>query len=435
MRLVIIGDLDGHLSAAGKIAMARGAKVETAESTDAALAILRMRGADLVMVDLSHDIARFVSGLQTERIHVAVIACGASGTAPERASATIAAGAQEFINLPPDPDLIAGLLQMVSADDDDGILCTDPQMVEIMSLAKRFAGSEASILITGASGTGKEVMARYIHTNSPRAEGRFVAINCAAIPENLLESELFGHERGAFSGAVARRLGKFEEAHNGTLLLDEITEMDVRLQAKLLRAIQQKEIDRLGGSAPVKVNVRIIATSNRNVAEAVAAGMFREDLYYRLNVVRLELPPLGERPADIASLARHFAEKYADANRITRRPLSAEALQMLQDYSWPGNVRQLENTLHRAVLLAEGEHIGAETIVLDAVPQSSESFHTRTLEEAERELIEGTMQHCQGDTSHAARLLGINVRLLNKKLDALASGEDASALPPASPAQ
>ena len=193
----------------------------------------------------------------------------------------------------------------------------------VLSLADQIAGSEASILITGESGTGKEVLARYVHRKSPRADKPFISVNCAAIPENLLESELFGHEKGAFTGAIARRIGKFEEANGGTLLLDEISEMDARLQAKLLRAIQEREIDRVGGTKPVKVDIRIIATSNRDLAEAVKHGTFREDLLYRLNVVNLRLPALRERPKDIRALAQHFARKYAEANGVPYRPISS----------------------------------------------------------------------------------------------------------------
>jgi two-component system response regulator FlrC len=211
------------------------------------------------------------------------------------------------------------------------------------------------VLVTGESGTGKEVIARHLHQKSLRKDKPFVAVNCAAIPDNLLESELFGHEKGAFTGAVARRIGKFEEASGGTLLLDEISEMDVRLQAKLLRALQERMIDRVGGNQPVKVDLRIIATSNRNLGDAVREGSFREDLFYRLNVVHLRLPALRERPGDILALADHFAKKYAEINGLPLRPDFSEARKLLLTNSWRGNVRELENTIHRAVLLAQGD--------------------------------------------------------------------------------
>ncbi|HBJ92178.1 MAG TPA: sigma-54-dependent Fis family transcriptional regulator, partial [Hyphomonadaceae bacterium] len=248
------------------------------------------------------------------------------------------------------------------ADDERPMIVSDPAMQRVIQLADQIAGSEASVLITGESGVGKEVMARYVHKQSRRASKPFISVNCAAIPENLLESELFGHEKGAFTGAVTRRIGKFEEADGGTLLLDEISEMDARLQAKLLRAIQEREIDRVGGSKPIKVNIRILATSNRNLADAVKEGIFREDLLYRLNVVNLRIPPLRERKLDAVELANYFVEKYAAANGLSGKQLSDEARECVQAHDWPGNVRELENAMHRAVLLSVGDVIDAEAI-------------------------------------------------------------------------
>src|SRR6202044_620769 len=210
---------------------------------------------------------------------------------------------------------------------------------------------------------GKEVLARHVHARSGRAKKPLICVNCAAIPESLVESELFGHEKGAFTGAVARRVGKFEEANGGTLLLDEISEIEVRLQAKLLRAIQERVIDRVGGTRPVPIDIRIIATSNRNLAEAVRENIFREDLLFRLNVVNLKIPPLRERPADVIELASYFIKKYTAANGAPVRHLSAEARRTLSVNYWPGNVRELENTMHRAVLMASGTEIGAEAIL------------------------------------------------------------------------
>ncbi len=263
-------------------------------------------------------------------------------------------------------------------------------------------------------------------------------MNCAAIPENLLESELFGHEKGAFTGAIARRVGKFEEADGGTLLLDEISEMDARLQAKLLRAIQEREIDRVGGTKPVKVNIRIVATSNRDLTEAVKHGTFREDLLYRLNVVNLRLPALRERPKDILALARHFAQKYADANGVPFRAIAPGTERILLSHPWRGNVRELENTIHRAVLLANGNEIGPEAIRLPdgslvgnvratdlpgAVQSAVESAAIatrglvgRTVADVERDLILDTLDHCLGNRTHAANILGISIRTLRNKL-------------------
>src|SRR6266446_6784283 len=362
MRLLIVGTLKGQLTTATKIAMDNGASVTHAEDHEQAMRVLRGgKGADLLLVDVALDIRDLVIRLEAEHIHVPIVACGISNDA-RAAVAAIHAGAKEYIPLPPDPELIAAVLAAVANDSRD-LIYRDEIMAHVVKLAQQIAGSDASVMITGESGTGKEVLARYVHTRSNRAREPFVPVNCAAIPEHLLESELFGHEKGAFTGAVARRIGKFEEATGGTLLLDEISEMDTRLQAKLLRAIQERVIDRVGGTKPVPVDIRIIATSNRNLVDAVRAGTFREDLLFRLNVVNLKIPPLRERPADVLELAQHFIKKYSDANGVVPRPLSAEARRALVLNRWPGNVRELENTLHRAVLLTTGEEIGVDGIV------------------------------------------------------------------------
>ncbi|HTH17043.1 MAG TPA: sigma 54-interacting transcriptional regulator, partial [Magnetospirillum sp.] len=254
MRLLIIGAMDGQIGAASQIAMGRGAKVSLAEDVDQGLEFLRGQGADLVMIDVRRDVQRLIECVEAERIVVPVIACGVASDASAAVRA-IKAGAKEYIPLPPDPELIAAVLAAVANDSRD-LVYRDEAMAKVIRLAQQIAGSDASVMITGESGTGKEVMARYVHSRSSRARRPFISINCAAIPEQLLESELFGHEKGAFTGAVARRIGKFEEATGGTLLLDEISEMDVRLQSKLLRAIQERVIDRVGGTRPVPVDIR-----------------------------------------------------------------------------------------------------------------------------------------------------------------------------------
>jgi len=439
MRLLIIGSLGGQVAAATQIALKRGAKVAHAETGEIALQHLRSGGgAELVMMDVEADIASFIASLAGERINVPVVACGI-GTDPEVAADAIRAGAQEYVPLPPDPHLIAAVLEAVT-EENHSLLFEDPAMSGVVALADQVAPSEASILITGESGTGKEMMARYLHGKSKRGGKQFVSVNCAAIPENLLESELFGHEKGAFTGAVARRIGKFEEAHGGTLLLDEISEMDTRLQAKLLRAIQEREIERIGGSGPIKVDIRLIATSNRDLQEEVAKGTFREDLLFRLNVVNLRLPPLRERQQDIALLAAHFATKYAEANGVAEKPLAPDTLRLLQELHWPGNVRELENTIHRAVLLATGDVIAAEAILTPdgqrsgvpagdaasdaAVPAgapddaeaATNGLVGRTVADVERDLIIDTLYHCLGNRTHAANILGISIRTLRNKL-------------------
>jgi DNA-binding NtrC family response regulator len=391
------------------------------------------------MIDVHEDIMALVAAMKRERIVAPVVACGVASS-PATAAAAIRAGAREFIPLPPDPELIAAVLAAV-ADDDRPLIAQDSAMMEIKALADQIAPSDASVLITGESGVGKEVMARYLHNGSKRAERPFISVNCAAIPDNLLESELFGHEKGAFTGAMARRIGKFEEADGGTLLLDEISEMDVRLQAKLLRAIQERVIDRVGGTKPVPVNIRIIATSNRDLAKSVAEGTFREDLLYRLNVVNLRLPALRERPGDISVLADHFVRKYAAANGVPVRPISLDARRALVSHRWNGNVRELENAMHRAVLLAVGPEIDVEAIRLpDGQPLSAGSHGAagydspaaraaqtadavtrahvgQTVAQMEKALILDTLSHCLGNRTHAANILGISIRTLRNKLN------------------
>ncbi len=435
MRLLIIGPLSGQIGAASQIALSRGAKVAHVDDIDGALNTLRSgKGADLVMADVRLDIGKLIERLASERISVPVVGCGL-GNDSDGAVRAIRAGAKEYIPLPPDATLIAAVLEAVT-EENNAIVYRDPQVASILATAEQIAPSDASVLITGESGTGKELLARFIHQKSKRANEKFISVNCAAIPENLLESELFGHEKGAFTGAIARRIGKFEEANSGTLLLDEISEMDLRLQAKLLRAIQERVIDRVGGNQPVKVDIRIIATSNRNLDEAVAKGLFREDLLFRLNVVTLLLPPLRERPADLEALAEHFIRKYADSNGMPVKRLSSAARQKLLAHTWRGNVRELENTLHRAVLLAKQEEIEPEAITLTPGPQpaattapaqaaraaalptetAARALVGSTVAEVERDLIIGTLYHCLGNRTHAANILGISIRTLRNKL-------------------
>lgn len=438
MRLLIVGQIKGQLSTAARIAMDRGAAVTNAETVPQAIAVMRLRGADLILMDMELPIRELVGALELDRIRTPIVACGIDISAKAAADA-IRAGAKEFIPLPPDPDLIAAILEAV-ANERQSVIFRDPIMEKTIKMAETFARSEASVLITGESGTGKEVIARHIHERSRRAAKPFVSVNCAAIPDQLLESELFGHEKGAFTGAAGRRIGKFEEADGGTLLLDEISEMDVRLQAKLLRALQERVIDRVGGSKPVPVDIRILATSNRELADEVAKGTFREDLYYRLNVVRLKLPALRERPQDVLALAAHFVEKYSDLNGLPHLKLSPDAKRLLLGAVWKGNVRELENTIHRAVLLASGDEIGTDAIMLDS-PSSATAHRTdpasralqtaesvtralvgKTVGQVEQQLILDTLDHCLGNRTHAAKILGISIRTLRNKLNEYVDG-------------
>ncbi|MFT7144055.1 MAG: two-component system response regulator FlrC, partial [bacterium] len=343
-----------------------------------------------------------------------------------------------------------------------GPIHADPLTVTLLDMAKKFAKSNATILLRGESGTGKEVFSNFIHNNSSRKDKPFVSLNCAAIPETLIESELFGHEKGAFSGAIASRKGKFQQADGGTLLLDEISEMDVILQAKLLRAIQERVIDPVGSTKPVHVDIRLIATTNRNLEEEVALGNFREDLYFRLNVVMLDIPALRERPGDIIPLAQYFAGVYGSQNGLEDIKFDQDAIEKLIGCYWKGNVRELENTIHRAVLMMgddnimSADHISispmsqnmASTVAdvpvqtdidkkralagaaagayantsggyekgMGATEPSASDMVGRTVQEMEEQLILSTLNYCKGNRTHAADILGISIRTLRNKL-------------------
>ncbi len=431
MRLLIIGTLNGHVATASKIAFKRGSAIAHVDDVESGLRSLRSgKGADLIFIDVSLDVGELTRALDAERFHIPVVACGID-TDPQSAANAIRQGAKEYVPLPPDHELIAAVFEAV-ARDENTVIHQDPVMKNVLRLAEQFAPSDASVLITGESGTGKEVMARFIHGKSRRRDKPFISVNCAAIPENLLESELFGHEKGAFTGAVAQRIGKFEEANGGTLLLDEISEMHIRLQAKLLRAIQEREIDRVGGTKPVKVDIRILATSNRNLEEEVRLGNFREDLYYRLNVVNLRLPALRERPLDLEVLADHFIDKYCKANGMNRKVLSKPAAEALRHYGWKGNVRELENVMHRAVVMSLDDEIRPEDLQLPITPRVTPSAAPsetparadlpphplvgRTVAEVEKDLILGTLSHCLGNRTQTATILGISIRTLRNKL-------------------
>lgn len=407
MQLLVLGQLNSEISKAIEIAKKKGAKVYFVESIDNALELIRSgKSADLFLVEVSFDIKSISEALISEHIATNIVAYGLNAS-PKEAVKAIKDGAKEFLPLPPDEELIAAILETISKDDKK-LIYKSESMQKIMAIAEKIAKSDAHILITGESGTGKEVLANFIHNNSLRKGENFVRVNCAAIPENLLESELFGHEKGAFTGAISRRIGKFEESSNGTLLLDEITEMDFRLQSKLLRAIQEKEIDRVGGSSPIKVNLRILATSNREMQTELAKGTFREDLYFRLNVINIELPPLRERKDDIAILADFFLKKYCASNNFEEKTLSEEAIDLIQNHSWPGNIRELENAIHRAVLLSDHE-IGISDFSLQASRISQN--------DNEKKLMINTVNYCLGDLNQAANILGITISNLMKKIN------------------
>jgi DNA-binding NtrC family response regulator len=300
------------------------------------------------------------------------------------------------------------------------IVTQDPRMLQVSELAKEAAISKATVLIQGESGTGKEVLARYVHAHSPRNTQPFVAVNCAAIPEGLLESELFGHEKGAFTGAITKQVGKFEWAHRGTILLDEISEMPLPLQAKLLRVLQEHEIERVGGRKPVPVDLRVIATTNRRLKDHMAAGKFREDLYYRLNVIPLNIPPLRERKGDIPLLIEHFIRKHGSGGNQPLPRMGQDTIQHFLQYDWPGNIRELENMVERWLVLYQGGFLTTSHLFLNegnaALPPASLGKPTMSVREMERALIMETLQAMNGNRTQAARILGISLRTLRNKL-------------------
>jgi DNA-binding NtrC family response regulator len=300
-----------------------------------------------------------------------------------------------------------------------------PEMLTIFKSVARAAKSDATVLVLGESGTGKEMIARVLHSRSDRAAGPFIAINCAAIPENLLESELFGHEKGAFTGAIGQRIGRFERANGGTLFLDEIGDMSIALQSKILRALQEREIERVGGGSAVPIDLRVVAATNRELVECVEDGTFREDLYYRLAVVTLRLPPLRDRGQDLDRLVEHFGAHYAREHRRPVRAVSEEALEIIRRHPWPGNVRQLRNALERAVVMAEGEVLLADHLPVDIRRPDASGSRSRqapardpicTLQEMERRMIGRALAETGGNFSAAAELLGIHRNTLRRKM-------------------
>ncbi|MBN1227816.1 MAG: sigma-54-dependent Fis family transcriptional regulator [Deltaproteobacteria bacterium] len=341
-------------------------------------------------------------------------------------------GAYDFILKPLTFEMIEIIISKISNDagineasgngNRFSIITNNSEMKNLMLDAKRIADSMASVFIHGASGTGKELFARYIHNNSKRKDKPFVAVNCSALPESLLESELFGHEKGSFTGAITRKKGKFEIADHGTILLDEISEMDISLQSKLLRVIQEREIDRVGGTAPIPMDVRIIATTNRDIKKQINEGKFREDLFYRLNVIPLHLPLLSERKDDIPLLANYFIEKYNKLDNRAVKGLTPEIIDFLMEMSWKGNVRELENAIERAVLMGRGDFIDDKSLFTNerrvgAGKPSNTIISTVPLKEMEKTAIFYALNQTNGNRTHAADLLGISVRTLRNKLN------------------
>ena len=415
MRLLIIGDLNGSIVNAAKLAKEQNAKILHAIDIKSAMINLRNgENIELIIIDSEMNIKELKNTLEAEHFSVPIVSCGLSNN-PKRAAESIKEGAIEYIPLPPNKEVIAALFSIISnnSEDDNNLICFSQSMSKIISVAKQIAPSIANVLISGQSGVGKEVIAKLIHKHSKNSQNDLISINCAAIPENLLESEMFGHEKGAFTGAAERRIGKFEQANNSTLFLDEISEMDLKLQAKLLRAIQEKEIFRVGGNKPIKLNMRIIATSNRNLISEVKNGNFREDLFYRLNVIHLEIPPLKDRLEDIIPLSEHFLQKYCKVNNLGKKTLDEKALKKLQVHFWPGNVRELENTIHRSILISTTSKIEEKDI---SIINTSEEENLESLEAMEKKAIDKALNKYNKNYDLVAKVLGISINTLQNKL-------------------
>lgn len=393
----------------------------------------------LVLTDLSlpgKGGMEFLREVRTQGYEMPVVVMTAYGGVDVAVEA-LKYGATDFLQKPFPFDRLEKLIQQLDDDRGDqrlvpsgaqaitaygepreGFLTRDPKVLGTLKMLDMVAGSSATILIQGESGTGKEVLARHIHRKSTRAHQPFVAINCAALPDGLLESELFGYEKGAFTGALTRRAGKFELAHQGTLLLDEIGEMSLGLQAKLLRVLQEREVDRLGSRQPIPVDVRVIVTTNRNLAQEVQAGRFREDVYYRLSVMPFTLPPLRDRPEDIQLLAEHFTHGSFRRNHRPWKGISDEAMMYLKSRPWRGNVRELENVIERGVLFADNGPLQVEHFQFDepGLGNGPTQAPSGTIWEMERDLILRTLGQHNGNRTHAARTLGISIRTLRNKL-------------------
>ncbi|MBI3794342.1 MAG: sigma-54-dependent Fis family transcriptional regulator [Nitrospinae bacterium] len=449
MAKILVVDDDPNMRVSLCEALARcGYDVESAPDAVTALRQIETKDYRVVITDIrmpGRSGLELLDDVKASRPETSVILITAYGTV-ETAVEAIRKGADDYLLKPFGVDVLNDTIRRIlnggapaevgrasapaqlqprPADNGKQIITKNPKMLQILQMAERTANSSAPVLIQGESGTGKELMARFIHNHSGRSEGAFVAINCAALPENLLESELFGYEKGAFTGAVNRKIGKFELADGGTLLLDEVTEMDINLQAKLLRVLQEKEIDRVGGSAPVKVDTRVIATTNRVPEDAIREGKFRKDLFFRLNVIPLTLLPLRERPEDIPVLAEFFLKKFSVESARDVRAVSPATMYILKKCKWGGNVRELENVLERAVLLCHTDVLEPEDLFLSYSPEGEQSTERpenlpagMTMEEMERRLILGTLEKTQNNRTRAAEMLGISIRTLRNKLNA-----------------
>ncbi len=444
--VLVVDDDEGHLSVVKTVIKSWGYDVEGADDGTKAIEKAKERPFGLIVMDVRMAEMSGIEALKViKEYNPAIpILIMTAYSSVESAVEALKAGAYDYLTKPLDFDVLKLTLERAldhtslrvenlelkkklrSSHDLANIIGKSQPMKELIEMVAMVAPSEATALITGESGTGKELIARSIHYNSGRKEGPLVTVNCAALTETLLESELFGHEKGAFTGADRRREGRFMQADKGTIFLDEIGEMSSVMQAKLLRVIQDREIQRVGSDFTLKVDVRILAATNRDLQEDVSAGRFREDLYYRLNVVTLRVPPLRERVEDIPLLAQHFLETYARKNKKRMKGLTPLAMDMFLKYDWPGNVRELENAVERAVILGPGDYITEKELPLSitkAYPHAEEidrpptvSKEPQSLQEAEKEAVLTALKASGGNKSETARVLGITRKTLHKKL-------------------
>jgi two-component system, response regulator FlrC len=431
-RILVVDDEPGMRAGLVEVLRRDGHRVEAVGTAEDALARLEADGAELLVTDVrlpGRSGTDLLRELRERGLDTPAIVITAHGTI-EDAVAAMKLGALDFLAKPFSPADLLHLAARALERRAPGplrrprsgetalkrpIVTRDAGMLRLLEIADTVASSRAPVLIQGESGTGKELLARHLHERGARRGQPFVAVNCAALPRDLLESELFGHERGAFTGALVRRMGKFELAHGGTILLDEIGDMELGLQAKLVRVLQEYEIDRLGGLAPVPIDVRVVATTNRRLRDLVEAGRFREDLFYRLNVIAFVVPPLRERGGDVELLAEHVLGRLAG----TRLRLDASARAWLRERPWPGNVRELEHVLERATLLVQGGVVGAADLEdREAPPPRLGVGHLAglTVREMERRLIVATLERTKQNRTQAARMLGISIRTLRNKL-------------------
>ncbi|MCX8118301.1 MAG: sigma-54 dependent transcriptional regulator [Desulfobacterota bacterium] len=419
-----------------------GFTVVTAGSVKEGLSLMEHQTFDLVLADLrfpGEDGLNLLDSVRRRALQPPVIILTHHGSI-QNAVETMRRGAFDYLLKPIPLNLLEERIRAAldrtqpptegpgigPADGETAILTRDPRMKELVALCDRIAMSDAPVFIEGESGTGKELFARYIHRKSLRHQGPFVAVNCASLPETLFESELFGHEKGAFTGALSRKIGKFELAHQGTLLLDEVTEMSPFLQAKLLRVIQEKEVDRLGGRQPIPIDVRLIATTNRQIEPLIEKGDFREDLYFRLNVITLRLPPLRDRREDIELLASHFLKVFSARYGRPDLCFSKEVQEWLGKQTWRGNVRELKNVIERAVLTGIGPVLQLKDVIQEnrGLPRKVGPQEDRplSLKEMERHLILKALDQTNGNRTQAAKILGISIRTLRNKLNEYREG-------------